>query len=54
MTHEQGTFGASPEYVTVTITHLRRCYDDFAVDAKMPSMFWFLFRHILFYILFKM
>lgn len=33
MTRAQGTFGASPKYVTVTITHLARCYDDFTATA---------------------
>lgn len=33
MTHEQRTFGASPKYVTVRLTHLI-CYNDFSVMKK--------------------
>lgn len=38
MAHEQGTFGASPKYVTVAITYLPSCYDDIAVMTGMPGM----------------
>lgn len=34
MTHEQRTFGATPKYVTVTITHLTWRCDDFAAVTK--------------------
>lgn len=33
MTHEQRTFGASPKYDTIIITHITCGYDDFAIMA---------------------
>lgn len=37
MTHEQRTFGASPKYDTVTITHITCLCDDFAIMALSYS-----------------